>query len=69
MIDWYNCDELKTLNEKHSKQCIQLYKKMKDARDKGDEKALSKARESMRKHQAKGQEFKQKSEDAGYCWV
>lgn len=68
-FDWYDYEEIEKLNEKHSRQWIKLYKKIKDASEKGGEKAMAKAREVFRKHEEKGRKYKQKATAAGYCWV
>jgi hypothetical protein len=68
-FNWYDYEEVEKLNDKYSKQWLRLHKKRMDARDKGDEATLKKTMESIRKHEAKGQMFKQKAEEAGYCWV
>jgi hypothetical protein len=66
--DFYDHDKLEKLNEARSKQWIRIYKRMITARGKGDEKALAKAREAMRKHEEKDAILKEKARQTGYCW-
>ena len=44
-FDLYDYKKVEKLNERRSMQWLKLYGKMMDSRDKGDEKALEKARE------------------------
>jgi hypothetical protein len=67
-FDWWDHDKVKELNDKHSKQWIQLYKKVRDAKEKGDEKALDKARQAFRKHEEKGRKYKEKAKETYYYW-
>lgn len=66
--DYYDHDKLEKLQEKRSLQWIKLYKKMMDAREKGDEKALVKAKEDMRKHEAQNKIIKAKARATGFYW-
>lgn len=67
-FDWYDYDAVEKFHEKQSLKWIKIYKKMMDAHDKGDEKALDKAKEDMRRHEAKTHTYKQKAQAAGYYW-
>lgn len=67
-FDYYDHGELEKLNEKRSKQWIKLYKDIIDARKKGNEKGLIKAKEAMRKHDDQDRFIKAKAEEAGFYW-
>ncbi|MCE5318404.1 MAG: hypothetical protein LLG04_13725 [Parachlamydia sp.] len=68
-FDWHDHDALEKLNEQHSRKWLKIYKKMMDARDKGDEKALAKAREEMQKHEEKGRKYQKKANATGFYWI
>lgn len=70
-MDLNDCDDDKIweeLNNRCSKQWLRLYKKMMDARDKGDAPALEKAKEAMRKHEEKEMILKEKARRADFDW-
>ena len=67
-FDYYDYDKVEKLHEKRSYQWIKLYKKVSDAQEKGDEKALAKAIEAMRKHEEQDRIIKAKANQAGYFW-
>jgi urate oxidase len=67
-FDYYDHAELEKLNEKRSKQWIRLYKKIKGAKEKGDEKAFTKAKEAMKKHEDEDSFIKAKAEETGFYW-
>lgn len=67
-FDWYDYAKVEKLNESRSKQWLKLYVKLKKAKESGDESALAKAREAMRKHEADTQICKRKAEEAGHYW-
>lgn len=67
--DYNDHNKLEKLQEKRSFQWIKLYKKIRDAKEKGDEKALAKAKEAMRKHEAQDQIIKAKANETGYYWA
>lgn len=68
-IDWYNYEEVEKLQNTRAKKYLGYVKKMIEARGKGDEKALLKAYASMSKHRRDDEAFKEKAEEAGFCWV
>lgn len=61
----HECD-LEKLDEKRAEQWLKLYKKVMDARDEGDEKALVKAREAIRQYEEKDAIFKEKLRRNGF---
>lgn len=67
-IDWYDSKKVEAFNKKRSMEWIKLYAKLKEARNSGDGESLSKAREALRKHEAKDKVFKKCAEEAGNCW-
>jgi len=67
-FDWYDYDKVEKLNQTRSSQWITIFKKLKDAKEKGDENSLTKARAALRKHEAENKILKQKAEEAGHYW-
>lgn len=67
-VDFWDYDELDKLQDKRSYQWLKLFKKIHDAREKGDEKAEEKAIAAMRKHEAIDQLLKAKANETGYFW-
>ncbi len=68
-MDFSNSDKVEELNQKRSLQWLKLYKKMKDAKEIGDEAAFSMAKEAFRKHEATDQKLKRKAEQSGCDWI
>ena len=66
--DFYDYDKVEKLQEKRSRKLMRIYKKILDAREKGDTKAIEKAREALMKHEEQDQIFKEKSQQSGYYW-
>lgn len=66
--EYYDHKKLEKLQDKRSMQWLKLYKKMMDARKKGDEKSLSKAREALMKHEEKDEIIKEKANNTGFFW-
>lgn len=67
-FDYYDYDKVEKLHERRSYQWIKLYKKIMDANEAGDQKALDKAKEAMRKHEELNHFIKTKATQAGYFW-
>jgi hypothetical protein len=67
-FDWYDQDKVEKLNQSRAKQWIKLYAKLKEAKKNGEEKALIKAREAFRKHEAETRDLKAKATEAGTYW-
>lgn len=68
-MDWYDHKAVEKLNDKCSKQWIKIYHRMTIARNKGDQTALKKALESLRKHEQKTALYKKKATETDYDWL
>lgn len=68
-VDWYDYSAVEKFNEKRSKQWIRLFQMRRDALEKGDEKALEKGRETIRKHEKQDKIYKEKAKESGYWWT
>lgn len=67
-FDYYDYDRVEKLHEQRSYQWLKIQKRIMDAKEAGDEKALNKALEALRKHHALEQFIKAKAAQAGYFW-
>ncbi len=67
-FDYYDHEKVEKLQEKRSFQWLKLYKKLMDAKKKGDEKALDKAKEAIRQHETQDQFIKEKARATGFYW-
>lgn len=68
-IDWYNDDEVEKLHEKCALQFLKLMKKLYEAKEKGDENAISKAYLALKKHNEKEKVYKRKAKEVNYYWM
>ena len=64
--EYYDHDKFEKIQEKRSYTWLKLYKKIMDAREKGDEKALAKAKEDMRNHEEQDQIIEAKARANGF---
>jgi hypothetical protein len=67
-IDFYDYEQVEKLHLAVKKKYVQLIKKLRQARNKGDEKAIKKALEALRKHLAHEEKLKEKAEKAYFYW-
>lgn len=66
--DFYDHEKLEKLNKKRSMELLNLYKKIRTLREKGDEKAITKIRLAIIKHEEITAELKKKAAETYYYW-
>lgn len=67
-IDWYDHDRVEKFHRSRAKKWLGIFKKMANAKEKGDEVALKKARQDLVKHQRQDEVYKEKAKQSYFYW-
>ena len=68
-IGFHDIEKLENLQAERNVHCFKIWLKLKKAKEAGDEKALHKLEEAIRKHQEKNAIIKKKALAIGFNWT
>ncbi len=66
--DFYDYDKMEELRDGYHKTGVDLFRRLYNAKEKGNQRAAERARKALVKHEAKGKKMKERAEEAGFYW-